>query len=155
MEHAKNRRPVLLTQPLNISLKTGESTKLECIWNNTREKPQVRWLKWPADKIHLLDLSKDIKTQTLASFKKYYEIIDPNKYESFSLHGRSWRYRKGMSYGFRLRLKNVRAEDTGMYTCIVKNEFGSDHRNVFVNVQSLQGKFRLQNFKPKSCYQIL
>lgn len=142
LEQSNRDLPILQTQSRNISTLAGGSITLECVCKTTKDRPQVRWLKWNADKLRLREFPNDIKTPMLAHFKKFYKPVDARNYKYFTV-GRSRKKGTGkpFSYGFRLRLRNVKPENSGMYTCLVWNRFGRDHRNFFVSVKSMVGKY--------------
>ena len=148
LELSKRGRPIIESDSAkNISLRSGESTTLECLCKNRRERPRIIWLnkRNKLNRLQKLDLDQnDIKTQNLSSLKKHrYEIINSKHYGVASTSERVMRARgkKERSYAFRLRLRNVGEKDSGLYACLVRNKNRSDYRKFFVNVKPMKGKF--------------
>ena len=113
--------PILLdSYPKNVTATLGKTASLQCIELISNPMPDYRWYKWHSvpSTYPLLDFSNS----------SLFTVISPIHYTPMQVKiGTSSRY------GGKLMIKNVTEDDLGLYSCVLRNQFGMDYGSAFLS----------------------
>ena len=132
--------PILLKDhPKNITSTPGKNVTFECIEFISNPMPDYRWYRWHTvpDTYPLLDFHNTSQ----------FTEIDPIHYTPMQV-----KVHNVNRYGGKLTLENITENDFGLYSCVLRNQFGMDYASAFLHWkpnESKHGCFLIQKLISK------
>ncbi|XP_028414944.1 hemicentin-1-like isoform X2 [Dendronephthya gigantea] len=129
--------PILLkTHPKNITSTPGKNVTFECIELLSNPMPDYRWYKWHT----VPDTYPRLNFDNTSQFTE----IDPIHYTPMQVNVHNTN-----RYAGKLTLKNITEDDFGLYSCVLRNQFGMDYSSAFLHRKPNEGpKFVSSKARP-------
>ena len=130
--------PVLLKNyPKNITSSRGNTVEFKCIESIIFPMPDYRWYKWHSVPVTYPKLDFRNTSQ--------FTEIDPVHYTAVQM-----KFGSNSRYGGKLTLTNITEGDAGLYSCVLRNQFGMDYASAFLHLKSNEGTIIISNLNPIS-----
>ena len=125
--HNTPSAPVLLkTYPQNATSSPGNTVVFKCIEIMSNPLPDYRWYKW-----HSVPATyPKLDFRNTSQFME----ISPIHYSPIQV-----KFEGSVRYGGKLTLENITKDDAGLYSCVLRNQFGMDYASSFLRWKSNEG----------------
>ena len=127
IEHTRSAPILLKNYPQNVTSSRGKTVTFKCIELMSNPIPDYRWYRW-----HSVPATyPKLDFRNTSQFTE----IDPIHYTPMQVKiGSSSRY------GGTLTIKNITEDDAGLYSCVLRNQFGMDYASAFLHWKSNEGR---------------
>lgn len=117
---------LLKDYPKNVTSSRGKTVEFKCIESIFFPMPDYRWYRWHSVPTTYPKLDFHNTSQ--------FTQIDPIHYTPMQV-----KIGSRSRYGGKLTLNNITEDDAGLYSCVLRNQFGMGYASAFLHLKSNEG----------------